>query len=46
MSPPEKSLVICLDELGPERGRSFPGQQLVRPDPGGQRRARAKQEID
>lgn len=38
--------MICLDELGPERGRSFPGQRLVRPDPGGLRRARATQEID
>jgi hypothetical protein len=38
--------VICLDELGPESAKSFPGAQLVRPDPIGERRARAKQEID
>jgi len=38
--------VICLDEMGPEAAKSFPGSQLVRPDPPGARRVRAKQEID
>ena len=38
--------MICLDELGPERGRSFPGQRLVRWAEGGTRRRRATQEID
>jgi DDE superfamily endonuclease len=38
--------VICLDEMGPESAKSFPGPQLVRPDPTGERRVRAKQEID
>jgi hypothetical protein len=36
--------VICLDELGPESVRSFPGVALVRSDP--QERGRATQEID
>ncbi len=36
--------MICLDELGPEGAKSFPGTRLVRPDPGGERRARATQE--
>jgi hypothetical protein len=38
--------VICLDELGPERGTSFPGRRLVRSDPSGVRRPRATQQID
>jgi len=38
--------VICLDEMGPESARSFPGQRLVRSDPSGARRGRATQEID
>jgi transposase len=38
--------VICLDEMGPERGTSFPGARLVRGDPSGPRRERAKQQID
>jgi transposase len=38
--------VICLDEMGPESAKSFPGQRLVRRDPRGERRPRAKQEID
>ena len=40
---------MCLDEMGPESARSFPGQQVVRPqpDPDEHRRAeRARQEID
>jgi transposase len=38
--------VICLDEMGPEAAKSFPGQRLVRPDPSGERRVRATQAID
>jgi transposase len=38
--------VICLDEMGPESAKSFPGARLVRADPGGERRSRATQEID
>lgn len=40
---------MCLDEMGPEGAKSFPGQQLVRalPDPDGQRPVeRARQEAD
>lgn len=38
--------MICLDEMGPESAKSFPGSRLVRSDPDGERRARATQEID
>ncbi len=38
--------MICLDEMGPDSAKSFPGQRLVRGDPNGERRPRAKQEID
>ena len=38
--------MICLDEMGPESAKSFPGRRVVRSDPGGQRRTRATQEID
>jgi transposase len=38
--------VICLDEMGPEAAKSHPGRQLIRPDPAGARRVRAKQEVD
>jgi transposase len=38
--------VICLDEMGPEAAKSHPGSETIRPDPGGERRVRAKQEID
>ena len=37
---PENSWVVCLDEMGPESAKSYPGQQIV---PATQR---AKQEID
>jgi len=42
-------VTVCLDEMGPEAAKSFPGQQLVRalPDPEGKKPAeRAKQEVD
>jgi transposase len=38
--------VICLDEMGPESAKSFPGPRLVRSNPNGERRGRARQEID
>jgi transposase len=45
-APPAGSVVICLDEMGPEGAKSVPGRRVVRPDPGGARRLRAKQQID
>lgn len=38
--------MICLDEMGPQSAKSVPGQRLVRRDPSGVRRTRARQEID
>lgn len=38
--------MICLDEMGPERAKSFPGRRVVRTDPRDERRIRATQEID
>ena len=38
--------MICLDEMGPESAKSFPGPRLVRGDPSGERRGRARQEVD
>ena len=38
--------MICLDEMGPEAAKSHPGSETIRRDPGGERRVRAKQEID
>jgi transposase len=38
--------VICLDEMGPEAAKSHPGHEVIRPDPTGERRVRAVQEID
>jgi hypothetical protein len=38
--------VTCLDEMGPEGAKSFLGRRLVRPDPAGERRPRAPQEVD
>jgi transposase len=43
---PAGSVVTCLDEMGPESAKSFPGQRLARTDPVGERRTRAPQEID
>jgi transposase len=50
-APPEGSVVVCLDEMGPLAARSYPGQQPVRTEPKdseGDRRpaGRAKQEVD
>ena len=38
--------MICLDEMGPQAAKSVPGARPVRPDPAGERRARATQEAD
>jgi transposase len=38
--PPAGSWVVCLDEMGPESAKSYPGSQVVRRD------ERARQEID
>jgi hypothetical protein len=50
-APPEGSVVVCLDEMGPESARSFAGQEPVRTGPrddaeGRVPAGRAKQEID
>src|SRR3954447_4883726 len=52
-APPADSVVVGLDEMGPQAAKSFPGQQPIHPDPrsgadGGDRRpaGRARQEID
>ena len=41
-------MTVCLDQLGPESAKSFPGQQLVRavPTVADQPAERATQEID
>jgi hypothetical protein len=43
-APPAGSVVVRLDEMGPQAGKGYPGRRLVRPDaaPAG----RAAQEID
>ena len=39
--------MVCLDEMGPEAAKSFPGRRVVRPAPGEARPAgRARQELD
>lgn len=38
--------MICLDEMGPEAAKSHLGQEVIRPDPTGEQRVRATQEID
>jgi hypothetical protein len=51
-APPEGSVVICLDELGPQAAKSYPGQQPVhakprpQPDSSVSPAERAHQEID
>jgi transposase len=32
--PPEGSVVVCLDEMGPQAPKATPGQELVRSEPG------------
>ena len=41
-APPAGSIVVCLDEMGPQASKSYPGQHLVRASEG----ERATQEID
>jgi hypothetical protein len=41
---PAGSVVVCLDERGPQAAKSYPGQRLVRP--AGPQAERAKQAID
>ena len=41
-APPVGSVVVCLDEMGPQASKSYPGQHLVRASEG----ERATQEID
>ena len=43
-APPAGSVVICLDEMGPQKARSHPGRQRVRP--AGPKAEPARQEID
>ena len=43
-APTEGSVVVCLDEMGPQSARSYPGRRMVKP--GGPEAQRAKQEID
>jgi transposase len=45
-APPTGSVVVCLDEMGPESAKSFPGPRLVPVAGTGTRGERAKQEID
>jgi transposase len=50
-SPPAGSVVVCLDEMGPEAAKSFPGRQVVRAEPraegeGRRPAGRARQEAD
>jgi transposase len=44
--PPAGSVVVCLDEMGPESAKSVPGARLLKVDPDGVGRSRATQEID
>jgi hypothetical protein len=49
MEPPAGAVVVCLDEMGPESAKSFPGQQLTRvvaEGEGAEPAQRAKQEVD
>jgi len=46
-TPPEGSVTVCLDEMGPQAVKSYPGKQLVYPEAAGSKPAgRAKQAID
>ena len=45
-APPPDSVVVCVDEMGPESAKSFPGPRLVWRARSGARRPRATQEID
>ena len=43
-APPEGGVVVCLDEMGPQSARSYPGRRVVKP--AAPKAQRAKQEID
>jgi hypothetical protein len=43
-APPEGSVVVCLDEMGPQSAKSYPGRRMIKPAP--PKAQRAKQEID
>ena len=43
-APPEGGVVVCLDEMGPQSAKSYPGRRVVKP--AGPKAQRAKQEID
>jgi transposase len=46
-APPERSVTVCLDEMGPQAVKSYPGKHLVYPEATETRPAgRAKQQID
>src|SRR5258708_1674698 len=46
-APPEDSVTVCLDQMGPVAVKSYPGKQLVDPEAAETKPAgRAKQEID
>src|SRR5258707_8834682 len=46
-APPERSVTVCLDEMGPQGVKSYPGKQLVYPAAAETKPAgRAKQAID
>ena len=46
-TPPAESLVVCLDEMGPQAVKSYPGKRLAKPSPAtGEGAERARQEID
>ena len=45
-APPQGSVVVCLDEMGPEAAKSCAGQELIRALPDTGPAQRAKQEID
>jgi len=43
-APPRGAAVVCLDEMGPESAKSFPGQEVIDPLPKADRPAgRVKQ---
>jgi transposase len=49
-TPPAGGIVVCLDEMGPEAAKSWPGERLVaavpQPEPAPRPAGRARQEID
>jgi hypothetical protein len=46
MAPPDDAIVVCLDEMGPEGAKSFPGRRLLPVACRAVRRTRARQEVD